>query len=179
MCLRNNFPSVWRLKISTIKLHDGQAFSLTEFAYLYVKLGPMNLMTTTHAIYLLPCFSTAVPWMIPLQLPGPGLFSSKLHYSISAKAFFLNCRLKSAEPCITNTFLHFSKQQIKQMTLPTHCWYHVAPPKNAGISEINRLVHSYADSQQNLWFWSVVSTRNRKWAIAMAVRKLFWEMTWM
>ena len=54
--------------------------------------------------------------MIPLQLPGPGLFSSKLHYSISAKAFVFNRHLKSAEPCITNTFLHFSKQQIKQMT---------------------------------------------------------------
>ena len=36
-------------------------------------------------------------------------------------------------------------------TLPTHCLYHVAPPrsrKNAGIAEINRLVHSYAESQQ-------------------------------
>ena len=99
-----------------IKLHDGQAFSLTEFAYLYVKLGPMNLMTTTHAIYLLPCFSIAVPWMIPLQLPSPGLFSSTLHYSISTKHFF-NLRLKGAEPSITNNFAHSSKQQIKQMTL--------------------------------------------------------------
>ena len=76
----------------------------------------MNLMTTTHAIYLLPCFSIAVPWMIPLQLPGPGLFFLNVTLLDFDKAFF-NLRLKGAEPSITNNFAHSSKQQIKQMTL--------------------------------------------------------------
>ena len=163
MSLRNNFPGVWGLKKSPSTCITDRRFHLLNFHNCMSKLDQdiwwknrCNLPVTVLFLSLL--LAVAVPWKILLQLQVTELFSSKLHYTISEQAIFFHRRLKSAEPCFTKKFAYFSTLQIRQMTLvffpyhtlPTHRLDLVAllrSYENAGISEINRLVHSYADSQ--------------------------------
>ena len=80
--------------------------------------------------------------------------------TVSQNDFFTFFELVSTESCFTDNFPFVRIGKIKQTdssifpvprTLFTYCFYLVVLPRsstNAGISEINRLVHVHADSQQ-------------------------------